>query len=265
MFKAITKSKIFYLVVGYYAILLLWWLKIYFSGIKDGQENYLFGLAYALIPLVGGVNGLIISKKWGGFKSQIGKGILFLSIGLLGYWFGQTIWSYYNIVAQVEVPYPSVADFGYVGALIAYSIGIYYFAKASGSKFLLRKNRGKSIAIIVPLIMLSISYFFFIKDTEPDFSHLIRTILDFGTPLVFAIPISVAIALYGLSKNMLGGKMRPRVLYIILALIAEYVAEFTFFYQAATDTYYNAGINDLMFATAFAIMAIGLIGFKSYD
>lgn len=265
MFKTIFKSKIFYIIAIFYFVLLVWWLKIYFSGIKEGQENFLFGFAYTFIPLIGGINGLIIAKKWGGFNSQIGKSLGFLSLGLFGYWFGQTVWSYYNIVAKVEVPYPSIADFGYFSAIITYSLGMFYFFKASGSKFFLQENKSKFIAIIIPLIMLSLSYFFFVKDTEPDFSNPIRMFLDYGTPLGLAIPISLAIAIYILSKNLLGGKMKPRILLIIVALIAEYISEFTFFYQAATDTYYNAGVNDLMFTTSFTMMAIGLIAFKSYD
>jgi len=265
MLKIITNSKIFYLLIIYYLVLVIWWLKIFFSGSTEGDENFLFGFAYSFIPLVGGIYGLIISKKWGGFQSQIGKGIGFFSLGLLGYWFGQTAWSYYNIIAKVEVPYPSVADFGYFSAIITYSLGIFYFAKAIGIKFQLRKNKSKLFALIVPLIMLLVSYFFFIRDTEHDFSDPIRTFLDYGTPLGLAIPISIAIIAYSLTRGFLGGQMKSRILYIIAALIIEYITEFTFFYQAATGTYYNGGFNDLMYATSFLVMSLGLIGFKDYE
>ncbi len=265
MIKQIFQSKVFLVLISYYILLVLWWVKIFISGVKEGDENMLFGFAYSLIPLLGGIYGIIIAKKWGGFKSHIGKGIIYLSLGLFGYWLGQTIWSYYNLVAKVEIPYPSVADFGYFSAIITYSLGMYHFARAAGSKYFLKKNNARFVAIMIPAIMLSVSYFFFVKDAPHDFSNPVKTFLDYGTPLGLAIPISIAIATYSLSRKMLGGIMRPKILFIVVALVMEYITEFTFFYQAATGSYYNAGINDLMFTTSFTLMAVGLMLFKNYE
>ena len=60
-------------------------------------------------------------------------------------------------------------------------------------------------------------------------------------------------------------KMKRRILYIIFAFIAEYITDFTFLYQYSDGSYYNAGINDLMFATTFTLMALALISFESYE
>lgn len=265
MVKTIITSKVFFLVAGIYIILLLWWLKIFFSGVVNTDEGHIFGAVYAIIAIIGGANGLYVSRKWGGWNSTIGRGIIFFSLGLIGEWFGQTTWAYFNIIAKQEVPYPSIADIGFFSIIPLYSLGMLSFAKAAGAKFSIQTVKGKLLILFVPLVMVVFSYFFFLKNVTPDFSDLLRTFLDFGYPLGEAIPICIALITFELSRGILGGKMRNRILYLIFALIFQFITEYTFIYTAATGTYYNAGPVDLMYMTSFAIMSIGLVSLKNYD
>lgn len=262
MLAILLRSKLTYIVVGFYLIILGWWIYIDLFNFKETYINYWFGFVYAIIALIGTFIGLIASGKWGGYKSYVGKGIIFLSLGLLGEWFGQTIWSYYNIIARLEVPYPSIADIGYFSIIPFYGLGMIYFARASGIKFSLSKIDGKIKAILIPVIMVSISYFLFLRNLNMDFTHPIRTFLDFGYPLGEAITISIALLTYIVSVKTLGGKMRARILFIIFALFFQYITDYIFLYKAADGTYFNGGFTDLMYATSFTIMAIGLISFK---
>ncbi|CAN5179861.1 hypothetical protein BH11PAT1_BH11PAT1_5480 [soil metagenome] len=265
MDSAIFKNKLTYLLLGYYILLVIWWMKIFFTGEKETGENFFYGFAYAIIALIGGVNGLWISRRWGGFKSQIGKGISFLSLGLLGICFGQFVWSYYNFVLHVEVPYPSLADVGYFSIIPFYSLGMYYFAMASGAKSSLQKLQGKLITLLIPLVLLIITYLILLKNVTPDFSNPIKLFLDYGSPFGEAIAISIGILAFLLSRNTLGGSMRSRILFVIFALIFEFATGMTFLFQAGTGQYYNAGPVDLMWTTSFTIMSLGLIAFRNYD
>lgn len=262
---AIFKSKLTYFILLMYILLVVWWLKINFINTGQSTENYYYGLSYSFIAFIGGINGLIVAQKWGGFKSLFGRGISFLSLGLLSYWFGQVAWSYYNIVLRVEVPYPSIADIGYFSAIVFYALGMWSFAKTAGVKTSLQTLSGKLIAFIIPAFMLGLSYYFFLRETSPDLANPIRTFLDYGTPLGYAISFSIALIAYSLTRNVLGGRMKPKILYIIFAFIIQYITDYTFLYQFATESYINAGTNDLMFTTSFTIMAIGLIAFKDYE
>lgn len=265
MLKLIFRSKLSYIFIIYYIFLLVWWIKIYLSGVKVSDENFLFGLVYSFIALIGGINGLLISRKWGGFRSLMGRSIIFLSSGLLCYWFGQTVWSYYNLVLRVEAPYPSIADIGYFSVIPLYILGMYSFAKVSGAKITLSKISGKLIVFIIPLSMLGISYYVFLQNISLDISNPIRSFLDFGTPIGHALAISIALVAYFLTRGVLGGGMKKRIIFIIFAMLSQNITDNTFLYQYAAGTYYNAGINDLMFATSFTLMAIALLSFKNYD
>lgn len=265
MLSTIFKSKLTYIVLAIYLILLIWWVKIFLSGVKSSDENYLFGFAYSFLALIGGLNGLLVSKVWGGYKSLVGKGIIFISLGLLGEWFGQTVWTYFNVAQRVEVPYPSIADIGYFSIIPFYALGMFFFAKAAGAKFSLKTIRGKLILIIIPIVMGTVSYLLFLKNLSPSLSDPIRTFLDFGYPFGEAITISIALVTFGLSRGILGGRMRNKILYLIFAFIVQYITDYTFLYKAAAGIYYNAGFVDLMYATSFAVMTIGLISLKSHE
>ncbi|NDC31981.1 MAG: hypothetical protein EBZ58_13855, partial [Bacteroidetes bacterium] len=80
-----------------------------FISLTNQNANYklAFGATYGLMALLGAIFGLLNANKWGGRKSALGLTIIFLSVGLLFAEFGQLVFSYYNIIKSVEVPYPS--------------------------------------------------------------------------------------------------------------------------------------------------------------
>ncbi|MBI4035972.1 hypothetical protein HY383_03405 [Candidatus Daviesbacteria bacterium] len=262
MIKNLSNSKLTWFIVIFYLILLAWWVKILISGQKEGFENNLFGAVYPILALVGGANGLIISRIYGGWSSVMGRGIIYLSLALLGQVFGQFIWAYFNLIAKVEVPYPSIADIGYISVIPFNILAMWSFAKASGIKLSLSKMGGKIQAVLIPLILLVVAYALLLKDYEIDFADPIRVFLDFAYPTGEAFYISLAILTYLLSRKLLGGIMRPKILFFILAFTIQFLTDYTFLYSVSREFYYNAGIVDLMYTTSFAIYSLALVNLK---
>lgn len=249
--------------IAFFVLITIWWVILFLSGVQETSQNYLFGATYGLISLWGGVWGLIISKRWGGFASTIGKAIIFLSLGLLAQEFGQLVFSYYIIFLNVEIPYPSLADVGFFGSIPFYIIGMAYIAKAAGAKFSLNTVFNKLQVVAVPLIILVISYLLFLKDYEFDFSNPLQIFLDFGYPFGEALYISVAILAYTLSRKLLGGLMKSRILLLIGAFAMQYLADFNFLYQNSQGTWINGGYGDYIYFLAYFIMTLGLIQLKT--
>ena len=258
MFVNLLKSKITYLIILTYAFFVGFWLFLLLTDRKEGSLNNAYGLAYSFVALFGGVLGFVVARRWGGFRSQVGRGITFFSLGLLSLAFGQMVFSYYNFISDVEIPFPSIADIGYTAIILFYFLGASSLLRASGGKFGLKTWTGKLAAPIIPLVMLSASYFVLLDHIDTSELSSLGAILSIGTPLGQAIYISVAILAFLLSRKLLGGVMRKRILFLIGALTMEYIAEFTFFYQVNKETYYNGGIDDLFFATAIITMILGI-------
>src|SRR5579885_2311375 len=78
-----------------FGILALWWVALYTTVGKDDIRNQIFSAVYGILALYGAVWGFYTATKWGGFKSFMGKSLLFFSFGLFAQEFGQLAYSYY--------------------------------------------------------------------------------------------------------------------------------------------------------------------------
>ncbi len=249
-----------------FVALLLWWMYASSMGSSDDAlaAKGLWGASYQAVALWGGVWGLVIAKSWGGMRSVMGRAIGALAAGLLFQVLGQSVFSYYNLFAGVEMPYPSLADLGYFGSIPLYAYGILMLAKASGIKLSLKSFVGQIQYTIIPVVILGLSYYNFLVGYEFDWSAPLKTFLDFGYPLGQAFYVSVALLAYVLSRKTLGGVMKNKVLFILAALAVQYLADYNFLYQAANGTWGVSGYGDLVYLAAYFLMALGLIQLRMH-
>ncbi|OGG15735.1 hypothetical protein A3D77_01780 [Candidatus Gottesmanbacteria bacterium RIFCSPHIGHO2_02_FULL_39_11] len=249
--------------VVFFLFFSLWWITLQFPQTKSDLSNHLWGGLYGIVALWGGIWGIIIAQKWGGMKSLTGKTIFMFALGLFAQEIGQVSYNYYIFVLKQSVPYPSIGDFFFYITIPFYIAAIIYLAKASGVHVSLRSVRNKFQAVLIPLGMLLLSYFIFLQGYKFDWSNPIKVFIDFGAPFGQAIYISLAILTFTLTKGVLGGMMKSKVLFILFALLAQYVADWVFLYQASRETWVAGGINDYMYLTAYFIMALALLQLKT--
>jgi len=242
----------------------LWGLTTAFirPEVESASRN-LFSYTYGLIALWGGVVGLWVSRKWGGYKSVVGRAILMFSLGLLAQEFGQATYSIYDAFLNVEIPYPSIGDVGWFLTIPFYFYGAWLLGKASGTKISLKTLGGKLLAFLVPVAMLAVTYFVFLREYQLDWTQPLVTFFDFGYPLGHATYISMAILAFFLSRKFLGGVMKNIILLVLLAMALQYLGDFTFLYQVITETFYWGGLYDYFFLLSYTVMTVSLIKFNS--
>ena len=246
--------------VALFVIISLWFFRIHMLDLATTESvRQAWGSIYQIMALFGGIVGLIVSKHWGGYKSLIGRAVLFFSIGLLLQSFGQSVDSYYNYFANQQIPYPSLGDVGFMGSVIAYIIGAWLLMKASGFRFSVKSAGGKFFAIALPLVILFACYFFFLQGYVFDWSNKAKIFLDFGYPFGQAIYVSLALLVYIMSRNFLGGIMKKPIMFLVVALIFQYISDFTFLYQANAQTWYVGGLNDYLYFCSYFLMTLSLI------
>ena len=250
-------SKIVILTNIIFITLIAWWIYIFLTGTKDAPINHIFGFIYGGFSLWGGLWGFIVSKRWGGTKSKMGKAILFLALGLLCQAFGQYSFWIYNYVLNVAVPYPGIPDIGYFGTIPFYIYAAILLAEAAGVHLTLTSIKNKIQVLLIPLVILSISYYLFLKDYSFQDTTTLQVLLDFGYPLGQAVYISIAILTYSLTRGILGGVMRSKVLLILLAFLAQYLAEFIFIYFH--DLYFPASFIDVFYLLAYFVMTYAIL------
>ena len=258
--QTITKNKFLYWLTFILLVALTGWF-VYIHQLDLSltlRVRQAWGSTYQVLAILGGIVGLFVAKRWG-FKSLLGKAILFFSIGLLLQSFGQTVDSYYNFLLNATIPYPSLGDVGFMGSVFAYIIASVFLLKATGIKVSIKSVKGKAIVIGLPLIVLVTCYFFFLQGYQFDWTNKIKIFLDFGYPLGQAAYVSIALMAYLMSKNYFGGTLRLPVVFLIIALVFQYVSDFTFLYQANANTWYVGGLNDFMYFISYTIMTLALI------
>lgn len=245
-----------------FILLSVWWLVLQYLGFgeESSLRDLVWAASYQLVALYGGVIGLVIAyKEWGGTRSVVGRAIVAFALGLLLQVFGQSTFSFYNLVLGVEIPYPSLADIGFFGSIPLYIYGAVQIGRASGATVSLRTYMSKIWAIVIPVILLGLSYQSFLRQYEFDWSSPLRVFLDFGYPLGQAVYVSLAALAYLLSRGMLGGVMKGKVLLLLIALVVQYLADYNFLFQTFSESWQNGGYGDYIYLFAYFLMAIGVI------
>lgn len=248
---------------------IIFWIGIQFSNITDLPINLLYSFSNGFLGTAAGVMGLLISKHWGGSKSAVGKAVMLISLGTFSWGSGTLIWSFYNFVLNIEVPYPSWADLGYALAVPLWAIGVFYLSKATGAKFSLRQLRGRLMLISLPLLAAVASYYFlYVIARDSSFvveGGLLKIFLDFYYPLGDWVILTFAFLIFGLSLQYLGGRFRWPVMIIILGFIFMFISDFTFSYSTTVESYFNGHLADLLFTVAIFVISFGVVSFDTKE
>jgi hypothetical protein len=244
--------------------LFIFFLFLYISIFLGYDENEflqkLFYTGYGVVALLGSMLGFYAAKSMGGFSSALGKTVLFLSAGLLFQEIGQIIFSYYNLVPNVEVPYPSFADIGYFGSIPLYIAATYFLSKVLGGKLSVYNSlKNKLIGILLPLSALLIVYFTFIKGYDFSGRSILVVLLDYGYPIGQVVYVTAAVTLLNKAKGVIGGLMKPRIVLLTLAFVMQYISEFNFLYQSYHETWKSGEYGDLLYFISYLIMSISIL------
>lgn len=261
--KTITTDRIAQTLILFFTILTGLWVFINFFQEPESIFHDVFTVTYGLVALGGGLAGLFTATKWGGFRSLMGKAIIFLSLGLLFQEFGQLAYSYYIYVLGIEVPYPSIGDIGFLGYVPMYLLGMMYVGQLAGVKVSLKSTGAKMFAFLTPILFLVFSGWFFLNGYVFDWEYPLITFLDLAYPLGQALNISIMIVVFVLSNKILGGIMKARLWFIGFAYFMQYVADFSFLYQVNRDLWQVSGTSDYMYLVAYFLMSLALLELKT--
>lgn len=244
-------------------LMFLSWVYIALSGLIDTQINYIYGVGLGIMPIVASFFGFFNGYGWGGSRSAMGKTLYFLSAGLLMWGIGTLIFAYYNIVLKVLVPYPSIADGFYIISWPLWGLGMFYLSKATGAKFGLQRGQGKTMLLLIPAVIITLSYYLLVvvaRGGELDLtdSGLLKIFFDLFYPIGDVVILTIATLIFGLSYSYLGGKFRPAIYLILLGFVMNYFSDFLFSYTTTSGTFYTGNWVDFLFTITMFVLATGI-------
>lgn len=258
----ILKNKLQIFVTLIFIGFVVWWISFQHVVNQLGLSVQWFGSTYAIVALIGSITGFIAASKWGGFKTILGKALTFFALGLLAQAAGQLIGDYYVVWAHLStIPYPSWDDVAYFGSVLFYILAAFMLSVTAGVKFSLKHVSYKFIAVLIPVILVSVSYAVILHNHQYDFHRPLTVFLDAGYPVGQALYISIAAVAYLLSRKLMGGVMKSGILLVIVALCIQYLSDFTFLYQSNRGTYVPGKYDDLFYLIAYFAMSTAMIRF----
>jgi hypothetical protein len=189
-------------------------------------------------------------------KSAMGRSLAFILTGMLMWGFGNLAWLYYNVVMGIELPYPSLADVGYIGMIPFASFGLLLLLRSVKIKF----DKAAILKItLIPIAMFLVTYLLFIQSKLAEDADPVVKILNVAYPVGDVVFLSFGLAILSLVK---GGKMFRPIGIICAGFIVEAVADFVFSWSTSTGTYYVGSLADLFFALAFFTLGLGMYYIK---
>ena len=247
---------------GLFVFYIAYFSWLFTTSTFDSIAN-LYSNTYGIIPLIGGLYGIYISPRWGGFKSAVGRAVFFLSLGLVTWGCGIMIWLYYNIVVGIAVPYPSLADAAFFVSWPLWGIGAAYLSLATGARFALKEMRGRIMLFIAPLVIIAFSYFALVSFARggliSTFDDAVKAFFDLAYPIGDVVILSIAVLIFGLSYQYFGGIYKRPIFLILGGFVMNYAADFTFSYTTTLETYYNGSLADVLFMTTMSLLSIGIV------
>src|SRR5438105_2602672 len=126
------KNKTQLLLTAVFLAYVIWWASFQSVVTDQGVSVQRFGATYGVVALLGAVFGFLAARKWGGFKTIMGRSLMLFSLSLLFQEAGQIIYTYYIYGAKIQIPYPSWGDLAYFGSVLIYIYATVLLAKAMG-------------------------------------------------------------------------------------------------------------------------------------
>jgi hypothetical protein len=246
-----------------YVASLIWWATLDRSAEVTPLSNYLYTLLEGVFPILGGLYGLLLAKRWGFFSSSFGRAITFLSLGLLFWGLGEMIFvGYYNLLIHVEVPYPSLADVAFIVSWPLWGIGMVNLSRATGAKYALKGAAGKLVLVVFPIIIIALSYYLLVTVARggviSSSEGAIKVFFDLAYPVGDVVILTLTTLIYGLSFKYFGGKYKIAIYVLLLGFLANYFADFTFSYKTTLGTFVPGGTADFLFTLAMFLLAFGV-------
>jgi len=256
---------------GFLALSVTYWLFLLFTNPVNDIYYNVFGFLLMFLPLVGFVVGISISKQWEGLKSKVGRSLIFVSLSLLMWFIGQSLYLFYALKTG-DVPFPGLPDYFFIFIDPFYALALFSILKYSGATTNMKRSWAHLVLLIVPLFSIFLNYQIFFSDLEYfktiDPSVTFDLIYTFGSIVVMSFVILTIV----LSINKLGGKMRTALYYLFVGIIFQYIGDVAYsFFEANSSSFFsmtnnktgNGALPDLLFLISIGLIAIGLTKFDT--
>src|SRR3954447_21365004 len=158
-----------------------------------------------------------------------------LALGMVSWGVGQVIWDYYEVIAREDVPFPSMADAGYL--LEVPLVAAALIRLPSGTRSVAGRARTLLDGLIVAAALLLMSWMLVLgKIFHEGSGTFFSQVLSLAYPI--GDVVTVTIVVYAILRaRQTGRTVPPPLLLVGIGLVCLAIADSGFTYQTAVGTY----------------------------
>ena len=219
---------------------------------SDAMVTALNDVAQAVVPLGVAAPALL----WAARRStgRLRLSWCLLAAAALSWGLGQTVWTWYEVVLDQEVPYPGLADVGYLGAIPFLVAGVLVFPASS------LRVVGRVRAVLDGLLTVSMvafaSYGTFLGVVyDSSEGRWLERVIAVTYPAADLLTVAVVLAVLARRVDRFSGPL-PLVAAGVVSLA---VADSAFAFMTAKGTYGDDPLSDLGWPLGFALMALASV------
>jgi hypothetical protein len=255
--KILWKSNFTYFILILFMLQTMWFLRIRYTRMAVNTEEILWSLTYGSIALFAFLFVRIKRNVSIGKNSKYITAGKLIGYGLLSQFLGLVVWVAYNSKG-VKIPYPSLADIGYFGIIPFYILASIRLLVSDEASFSMLTSKKTTIFFIIPILSLICLYSIFLNSSGINYTHQLKSLLDFIYPAGEIVPILITIYAFLNSKYKIHSSIRLQYLFLIFAFTVQYLTEYYFIYLVQNNLYINGDYSDFMYATSYLVMSLCL-------
>jgi hypothetical protein len=233
------------IVVAVLVTVAYFWLQS--SELLGPVTDYISVLASGICSILA----FLVIRHWG-YRGKVGLVHLGLFLGVFLWFLGDTAWTIYETVLQVEIPYPSFADVLYLAGYIPIALGIVQFLWTFRAGL---KRQRAFVALGVGLLFLGLTYAFLIGPLAVSTENFLTKSYDVAYPVLDSMLVVLAIFMFFVFR---GGKMAGAWVWVSLGLLLNALADIAFSLGSLQGWYYSGHPIELIQFWGYIGLALGL-------
>ena len=250
MIKPAIKLKLLLWLALGLLVLVVWQFRLQIKQTKGTDWNYLFNVGVAVFYLVAA--GLAFGRRRLLSKADQGRIVLgYFGFAALFWGVAYLIWTYYNLILDQSVPYPSLADLFFLVSYPLLGLGVWQLRENYSVKTNPKFTREALLFVVLACVVI----FAFLNrpDLSPDLG-LAKNLLNVAYSLGDVLLVTMAFV------GLRGGQIKNHLglFTVVLFLVLQAAADFLFAYRNNSGLYWNGDIADLLFGVSGWLLALAL-------
>lgn len=255
---ALFSTKITYLILAVFAAQTTLFSWVWNEELYGTFQAYFVGYTYGYIALIGIYYGLSHINK-SSSPSTLTTTIKWFCFGLLSQFIGLQIWTIYNLQG-IDVPYPSIADFGYLGLIPCYLYATLVYIDLPATNKVVSALKKNILAILAPILMIvtaMLTYFSIGRgvDVESHLSDVLAVVFLVGE----TIPMTILLYAFIFGSKGKSRLARYTMGIILFGFFLQFLAEYSFIFSASLGAYVNTNIIDYIYCISYSYMALTIV------